>query len=114
MKKKNIAVWLIVSILTCGIGGLVWFVSLTDDISFVSEDRSTSGGMALLLTIVTCGIYGIYWNYKMGKLLYQAEVKKGMNANDNSVLFLVLSIFGFAIINYCIMQSELNKFATEK
>lgn len=114
MKEKNVAVWLILSIFTCGIGALVWFVSLTDDISFVSEDRSVSGGMALLLTIVTCGIYGIYWNYKMGKLLYQAQIKKGMNATDNSVLYLVLSIFGFAIINYCLMQTELNKFAEGK
>lgn len=111
MKEKNIVVWLIVSILTCGIGGLVWFVSLTDDIALASEDHSVSGGMALLLTIVTCGIYRIYWNYKMGKLLYEAEIKREMNATDNSVLYLVLAIFGLDIVNYCIMQSELNKMA---
>lgn len=111
MKEKNVVVWLLASLFTCGIGGLVWFVSLTDDIAFVSEDRSTSGGMALVLTIVTCGIYGIYWNYKMGKLLYQAQIKKGLPATDNSVLYLVLSILGVGVVNYCLMQSELNKFA---
>lgn len=114
MKEKNIALWLVVSILTCGIGALVWYVSITDDVGFVAEDRSVSGGMALLLTIVTCGIYGIYWNYKLGKMLYQAKVKKEMNATDNSILYLILSVFGLAIINYCLIQSELNEFATQK
>lgn len=114
MKEKNIAVWLIVSILTCGIGGIVWFVSITDDTGYLSGDRSVSGGMALVLTIVTCGIYGIYWNYKMGKLLYQARDQKGIKGSDNSVLYLILCLLGVGIINYCLMQDEINKLVEVK
>ena len=61
MQKRDIGINLILTLLTCGIYGIVWFITLTDDASYASEDNSVSGAMALLLTIITCGIYGIYW-----------------------------------------------------
>ena len=83
-----------------------------DDIEIlVSEDNSMSGGMAFLLTLITCGIYGYYWAYKMGKLVYDAKVKRGLPASDNAVLYLILQIFGLGIVNYCIIQSDLNAIA---
>ncbi len=111
IKEKNIVTAVILSIVTCGIYALVWFINLTDDISYASDDNSVSGGMALLLTIITCGIYGIYWSYKMGKLIASAQEKRGMRVQDNSVLYLVLDIVGLGIVNYCLMQSDLNEIA---
>lgn len=39
--------------------------------------------------------------------------KLGINSSDNSVLYLILGIFGLGIVNYCIMQSELNTIARQ-
>lgn len=111
VKERNIVMCVILSIITCGIYGIIWYISLTDDASFVNEDPSFSGGKALLLTIITCGIYSIYWNYKMGKTLSEAGYKKNLSISDNSVLYLILGLFGLGIVNYCLMQSDLNKFA---
>ena len=111
VKEKNIATSLILTVVTCGIYGIVWFIQMTDDARDVSGDSTLSGGKAFLLTLVTCGIYSIYWSYKMGKALYEAQVNKGMTANDNSTVYLILSIFGLGIINYCLIQADLNKFA---
>ena len=86
MEKRNIAVNILLTIVTCGIYGLVWFVQMTDDAANASDDHSMSGGVALLLSIVTCSIYRIYWAYKMGKLLAQAGEDKGVNIADNSIL----------------------------
>lgn len=47
----------------------------------------------------------------MGKTLQQANEKAGINASDNSILYLILGLFGLGIVNYCIMQSELNTLA---
>jgi hypothetical protein len=47
----------------------------------------------------------------MGKTLKMANDKAGINSGDNSILYLVLGIFGLGIVNYCIMQSELNTLA---
>ena len=88
-----------------------WFICLTNDTAQVSEDVNFSGGKSFLFTIITCGIYMFYWYYKMGKNLKIANDKSGINASDNSVLYLILGLFGLGIVNYCIMQSELNTLA---
>ncbi len=111
--ERNIATSIILTIFTCGIYGIFWFISLTDDVRNASEDSSMpSGGIAFLLTLVTCGIYGIYWAYRMGKGLAAAHQQMGDKVvSDNSVLYLILQIFGFGIINYAIMQNDLNGLA---
>ena len=66
IEKRNIVLYIILTICTCGIFGLYWFVCLTDDSKKASNDwTSASGGVSLLLTIVTCNIYGLYWAYKL-------------------------------------------------
>lgn len=113
MRERNIATCLILTIITCGIYGIVWFIMLTDDVGYASDDQSVSGGMAFLLTLITCGIYGIYWSYKMGKLVYEAKLNRDMRASDNSVLYLILEIIGLGIVSRCMLQSELNEIANE-
>lgn len=102
MRERNIVTSIIFTIVTCGIYGLIWFVQMTDDAANVSGDDSMSGGKALLFTLITCGIYQYYWAYKMGKMIASAGKK------DNSVLFVFLHLFGLGIVNYCLMQAELN------
>lgn len=113
VKERNIVICVILSFLTCGIYSLIWFVELTNDASRVDNDLSLSGGKALFFTIITCGIYGIYWNYKMGKTIFDAGCKKNIVLSDNSIVYLILSIFGLGIVNYCLMQNDLNKFASK-
>ena len=109
--KRNLATCIILSIVTCGIYSLYWFIVVTDDAKNVSNDVSgASGGTALLLSIVTCGIYGLYWAYKQGERLDNARYMRGIPGGGNSnILFLVLQIFGLGIVNYIIMQDALNK-----
>lgn len=111
IRERNIATCILLSIFTCGIYAIVWFITLTDDAASASDDKSLSGGVAFLLSIVTCGIYTLYWSYLMGKKIRDAKEKAGLTANDNSVLYLVLSLFGLGLVNYCLMQSDLNDIA---
>lgn len=110
VQQRNIAFCIILSLVTCGIYGLYWFVCLTDDTNAVANEEGTSGVMALVLTIVTCGIYGLYWAYKCGEKLDQAKVSRGLPASNGGVLYLILYIFG-GIIAYALIQNELNKLA---
>ena len=114
MKKRDIVVSIILSLVTCGIYSLIWFVGITDDVKLAAEDNQlASGGMAVLFTIVTCGIYGIYWAYKMGELMKVAQAKRGLPVKDNSILYLILEFLGFGIVNMALIQSDLNQMATE-
>ena len=112
IQQRNIAVCIILSIVTCGIYGLYWFICLSDDTNRVSGDVSgTSGGMALVLTIITCNIYGIYWAYKQGEKIDRAKANRGLPSGNNGVLYLILTLFGFPIIAWALMQNELNNLA---
>lgn len=114
INNRSVALCIILSIVTCGIYGIYWFIVMTNDVKTAAEDTElASGGLAFILTIVTCGIYGYYWAYKIGKLMNVAQEKKNLPASDNSVLYLILQIFGLGIIVYAIVQSDLNKFSTD-
>lgn len=86
-------------------------IKLNDEINpLAGEPNATSGGMVFLLTIVTCGIYSYYWMYKMGERCDRINM---VNGNSN-ILYLLVSIFGFGIIAYCLMQDTLNKVARSR
>lgn len=110
VKEKNIALCIVLSLVTCGIYGLYWFVTLTDDTNTIAGEPGTSGVMAVVLTIITCGIYGLYWAYKCGEKIDKAHQNRGEAASNGGVLYLILFIFG-GIIAYALIQNEINKFA---
>ncbi len=112
IQRREVVTAIILSLVTCGIYGIYWFICLTNDANTVNEEpNATNGGMAFLYTLITCGIYSFYWNYKMGKKLYEAGKKRNIDIADNSILYIILAVFGLSIVNYCILQSDLNKFA---
>ncbi len=109
MEKRNIAVCIILSLVTCGIYGIYWFIVLTDNTNSISgQENATSGGMAFLWTLLTCGIYAIFWYYKMGEEIDMAKRNRGMSSQNSGILYLLLGIFGFGIISYALIQNELN------
>ena len=106
IQKRSIVTAIILSLVTCGIYSIYWFISLTNEMNKASGRTSdTSGGLAFVLSLVTCGIYEYYWAYKIGE-------KRDIVANEKSssgIIYLVLSLFGFGIVAYCLAQDALNK-----
>ena len=111
MKQRSIGICILLSIVTLGIYGIYWFISITHDVVRISTGKvyNTSGGTAFLLTLVTCGIYGYYWVYQMGKSMYIVEREKVDYASDNSVLYLVLQFIGLGIVSTALIQNSINK-----
>jgi len=108
IQKRSIGLAILFTILTCGIYALYWLVKLNDEANALSETEGMSGGIVLLLTIVTSGLFGIYWCYKVGKTMHAAQELKGAKASDNSILYLILALFGLGIVVYAIVQSDIN------
>ena len=112
IKKRDIAVAVILSIVTCGIYGLIWFIGIINDLNVAAntpEDKSA--GMIILLSIITCGIYGYIWLYRAGEKIDKIRQMNGEAPQSSSLLYLLLCIFGLSIVVYCLIQSELNKVA---
>lgn len=111
MQKGNIkspAAVIIFSIITCGIYTLIWIYNTAKEIKLFSEKQDINPGLELLLCIL-CFPYMIYWSYKYGQLINEAEKKVKIEKQDNSILYLILAILGFFIVDMAIMQSSLNE-----
>ena len=111
IQERSIAVAVILSIVTCGIYGIYWFVCLTNEMNKASgRENDTNGGIAFLLNLVTCGIYGYIWAYKLGE-------KRDIVANEkgsSSIVYLLLMLFGLGIVVYGLAQDALNKAIARK
>jgi len=107
MSQRNVGVAILLSIITCGIYTLYWMYKVTQEITEYNNENANPG-IELLLSLVTCGIYYYYWNYKMGKRIAQARG----TSSDDSILFLILAIFGLGIVSLAIMQSQMNNIAS--
>lgn len=110
IQQRNIAVCIILSIVTCGIYGLYWLACLTNDTNTVAKTEGTSGVVTVLLTIVTCNIYSLYWGYKQGEKIDIAKQNHGLPAGNSNVLYLLLCLF-IPVVAWALMQNELNTLA---
>lgn len=106
--ERSLPVSILLTIITCGIYGIYWFIVLTDEVNQHSGEDDTSGGIAFLLTLVTCGIYGIYWAYRMGIKTGIMKEKRGGGSSDDRIVYLILVLFGLGIIVYALAQNEIN------
>ncbi len=97
--KRNIAVCVLLSIVTFGVYFLYWQLRLTEESNNISpEPKLPNGDTCHTLILVSLGFYRIYWAYKIAK-------KLGLN----STLFAVLSIFPYLpIVTLALAQSEIN------
>ena len=110
-QNRSLALAIILSIVTCGIYTLYWLYTLNEDMGAISGRKEMDSGLVILLTIVTCGIYGFIWNYQQGDKIDQLKMRNGISSSNTNIVYLVLAIFGFSIVNYALMQNEINAVA---
>lgn len=104
---RNIAVAVILSIVTCGIYQIYWFIKMNDEVNALANDpNAPTGGLAFLFTLISCGLYGMYWSYKMGEKC--DKIKKNVGGSS-AVLYLILTFVGLGIVTYCLIQDSINK-----
>ncbi len=105
--KQNILVSILLYILTCGLYSLFWLYQIGSCLYEVNG-KENKAGIDLILGIVTCGIYFLVVYYNYGKLASNYKSEKGLALSDNSILYLVLALLGFSIVNLIVMQLEIN------
>lgn len=111
--KRNIALCIVLTLVTCGIYGLYWLAKVNDEVNDICGVKGTSGICVILLSLVTCGIYGIHWQYKTGSELDDKLQKDGQAQKNYGLIFLVLCFFGLGIVSLAIAQSRLNEYAEQ-
>lgn len=106
IKKRNVVLCILFSIITFGIYGLYWYVCLTNDTNKLSKYKTAGGVAAILFTIITVGIYGFYWCFMLGKKVGDFD-----GGSSEGVLYLILSFIGLGFISQILAQNALNRVA---
>ena len=110
IKRRDIAMSIIFSIITLGLYRIYWLIKLTDEINFTAQRYSEMSGVTTFIwCIITCDIFYFYWIYdlraKMDKYIDVGKSKK--------VLYLFFSFFLPKTVVCALLQSSLNRFLPE-
>ena len=74
IRKREAGMAILLSIVTCGIYGLIWFFNLVADLNTADPGPNDKDpGVVLLLSIFTCGIYGLIWFFGLVNDLNTAD-----------------------------------------
>ena len=111
IQNRSIPMVIILSIVTCGIYFYIWIYQVSLEINNTLGHSQESAGLEVLFSILTCGIYTISWFYKYAKKLVTLSENMGAPVTDNSLVCLLLPIFGLQVVSQGIMQSQINMLA---
>ena len=79
LKPRDVMLRILLTFFTCGLYGLYWMKTLTDDIhAFSGRPTTPTGGKVVLLTLVTCSLYFYYWLYQISGELVEARRERGL------------------------------------
>lgn len=105
----NIALDIVLTLLTCGIYGLFWVARIFRVLNAFLGREKYSFWPWFFLTIITCGIYGLYTLYTVCVDIDAVRVEQGKAANPSfAVLNLILAVVGLSIVSQAIVQAEIN------
>ncbi len=106
MKNRNIAVVVILSIVTCGIYNLVWLWNTIHALDAEGQASNMSPTVQFVLMFFYVGfiLFGINADANLNAI----KAKRGLPTSDNKVLYLILGLV-VPIVLVCLVQNEINK-----
>ena len=106
----------VLSMVTCGVYGMYWHFTSTEELKVVSGRTDFSGMMDLLLGFVTCGIWYWYAEYRNAQVVTELMTRRGIAHQDRSQTVLLLNCLTLVVgmtglVARMVLQDEYNKVA---
>ena len=109
VRDENIVLNVVLSFITFGIYLFIWWYRICKRIRLMNEDNPACGGE--LACIIFVPFYSLYWFYTRGQRLVNGAKRHNIFIKENSVLYLILALFGLSIVSLILIQTELNTMA---
>ena len=106
IKQRNIVTCILLTLITCGIYGIYWVIMMAREAVSVKDPADSA-----VLEIVLMLFLPFLGFFMAEKKFAEGCAEKGIAHNDNSVIYLILGLVGLGIVNFCMMQNDLNKIA---
>lgn len=97
IKQRSFGMYILLSIITCGIYSIIFWYQYTEDINKICMDdghESPNYIIVILLSIITCGIYAYIWYYSQANRLQAASNKYGISIQGDGTVVLLWMILG--------------------
>ena len=98
LKDRSFGMVLLLTIVTCGIYGIVVRYQMTDELRQATGDNSLNPGMDLLISLLFCP-WMFFVMYRNSQKYAAAFKAAGVQRGDNSTTVLLLAIFGLSIVS---------------
>lgn len=109
MKKRNVALCVILSFITFGLFGYYWCSKMWSDMQALTKPKKIINPFVwVILSIFTLRISSVIWMYRMGDMLDFASLKKGIEPPDITMQ-LIMFIPLFPVVSWAVLQSRINK-----
>lgn len=92
--------YILLSIITCGIYSYYFIYKLAQDMNVVCEgDGQKTPGLVqfIVLSFITCGIYSWFYYYGLGNRMAENAPRYGLSFSENGTTVLIWLIFGALI-----------------
>lgn len=109
LEVKDLAVCILLSIITCGIYNLFWLVSIVRNVHRLHGSEESVVPEVMLMIFIP--FYISFWMYKNGHQMYEDSQRCHGNLDDNGIMYMILTLLGFRLIPYALIQYDLNRFA---
>ena len=107
IKERNVVTAILLTFVTCGIYGIYWIIMLAKE--GVSVKDPADNAVLEIVLMLFLPFLGLFFTEKK---FAEGCAAQGINHKDNSVLYLILSLFGLGIVGLCMLQNDLNQLAT--
>jgi len=106
IKNRNIVTCILLTIVTCGIYGIYWYIMLAKEA--VSVKDPADNALLEIILMILLPFIGIFLTEKK---FAEGCAARGIPHSDNSILYLILGLIGLGIVGICMLQNDLNKIA---
>ena len=96
IQTRNFVTILILNLVTCGIYGLYYMYTVTQDMNTMvgNDGHHIDPSIAVLLNVVTCGFYGWYWYYEQGNRMKALCDRNNIPCEENGTTYLIWMLIG--------------------
>ena len=97
IKHRDFIIMVLLTFITCGIYGIIFWYSYSDDMNKVcnGDGKETKNFLiVILLSIITCGIYYWIWVYNLGNRLSENAPRYGLRFNEDGTTILLWMLLG--------------------
>ncbi|WP_022852968.1 DUF4234 domain-containing protein [Thermodesulfatator atlanticus] len=109
LEPRSIAKEVILTLITCGLWGLVWQYQQIRMVNLLLGREEFSFWKWFVFTLLTCGLYHLYHEYLMGRAIVRIQHKYGLPPSESlPAISLIVTLLSLGIITDALQQKELN------